>query len=84
MLTEDPRHELRAAIMQYARSTGRLDCRVVADDLAGMIGEIAAAAGFDSAEIADASRQRIIEAAQVMSEELRHDLEKARPLGGMH
>ncbi len=30
------------------------------------------------------SAQRIIEAAQVMSEELREDLVRARPLGGRH
>ena len=81
---DDPRDQLRAAITRYAKSTGRLDCRVVIDDLSGMIGEITAAAGFDQAAIAEAARRRIIEAAEVMAEDMRRDLEKARPLGGRH
>ncbi len=84
VMPEDPRDLLRAAITRYAKRTGRRDCRVVIDDLAGMIGEIAAAAELDPAAIAAAAGRRIIEAAQVMTAELRRDLERAAPLGGKH
>ncbi len=81
---DDPRDRLRGAIMRYARETGRLSCHVIMDDLAGMIGEIAAAAELDPAAIAEDARRRIIEAAQVMSEQMREDLVRSRTLGGKH
>ncbi|MEW6363701.1 MAG: hypothetical protein AB1714_03570 [Acidobacteriota bacterium] len=83
-MSDDPRSQLRTAIMEYARTTGRSDCRTVIGDLSGMIGEIAAAAGFDPQATAESASRRIIDAARIMTEEMRQGLERAPTLAGRH